>query len=185
MTDQEVGNMPLEEWPEDKQIAPPEGTMILKPFKELMQFWPNDQWFRDDVAWVDPLEQQFFSPLGKRIAEVFDVSLINDAEYISMPEDAKASFLSCVLTRSQIKEIRTGVFEWFPISVVVRYCVIAAVQTQVDRSNRSVVIPQALVWSRDNHTYIPITDPTTGRIDNPAVLLKVFTKYIEMELSRR
>lgn len=173
-----------EEWPDDKPLVPPEGTPIIRPFKQLMRFWPNDQWDRDDVAWVDQYERKYLAPLGENIAKIFRVDLINDAEYLSIPEDARVGQLSCVLTRSQIQEMRSGVFEWYPICVVVSGTIIAGVQVNLDRSNQQIEIPKALLWSKAQQEYIPVFDQVTGKIENPAVLLQIFDRYMQLEFAQ-
>lgn len=173
-----------EEWPEDKPFAPPEeGTMILRPFKELMRFWPNDQADRQDVQWLHQYEQRYIAPLGIGIAQVFHVDLINDDEYLGMPDEAKATYLSCIMTRSQVREIRQGTWEWYPICVVVRKCIVAAVQVRVDPANQKIEIPMALVWSQEHQEYAPIRDDKAGKIENPAVLLDIFSRYAALEFN--
>ncbi|KKM18744.1 hypothetical protein LCGC14_1662590 [marine sediment metagenome] len=177
-------NLPAEVWPANKPMEPPEGIPIIKPFKELMQFWPNDQWDRDDVVWVEPFERRYLAPLGEGIAKIFGVGLINDEQYISGPEDAKATYLSCVLTRSQIKEVHPGVFEWYPICIVIGGSIIVAVQVQADpANNNNIEIPMALCWASSDQEYIPIADPVTNKVDNPAVLLDVFRRYAQIEFA--
>lgn len=170
-----------EVWPDDKPFAPPEGTMIIRPFKGLMKFWPNDQADRPDTAWVQWYEQRYLAPLGAAVAQVFQVDLINDAEYIGMPDDAQASFLSCVLTRSQIREVHPGIHEWYPLCVVVKRSIVAAVQVRVDPANQKIEIPRALVWAARDQEYCPVVDPQSGKIENPAVLLGIFARYAELE----
>jgi len=183
MTKQQSRLDQLEEWPEDEPIKPPDGTLIIQPFRELMQFWPNDQWDRDDAVWVQPYEQRFMAPLGNGMANIFGVNLINDEEYIGMPEEAKASFLSCVLTRSQIREVQTGIYEWYPLCVVVRYCIVVGVQVRIDRSNQKIEIPRAMLWSRQQQEYIPVFDQVAGKIENPAVVLRVLDRYAQLEFA--
>ena len=170
-----------EEWPEDKQAGQTDGVAIIQPFKELMRFWPNDQPDREDVQWTHQYEQRYLAPLGAGIAKSFQVDLINDTDYITMPEEARASFLSCVLTRSEIKEVRPGIWEWYPICAVVRQHIVAAVQVQVDRTNQRIEIPRALLWSKQQQEYVPVFDAQTGKIENPAVLFEIFSRYAAME----
>jgi len=173
--------LPMEEWPDDKPIGPPEGTPIIQPFKQLMKFWPNDQWDRDDVAWVLPWEQKYLAPLGQNIARIFGVDLINDQEYLSMPEEATVQQLSCVMTRSQIREVQTGIFEWYPICVVISMTIVAGIQVRLNRTEGKIEIPKAMLWSRQQQEYVPVFDHVTGKIENPAVLLEIMHRYNQME----
>jgi len=182
-TEQEKLQMPMEEWPDDQPMEPPEGVPIIKPFRELMKFWPNDQWDRDDVQWVIPFEQRFLIPLGEGIAQIFGVGLISDEMYIAAPEEAKATHLSCVMTRSQIKEVSPGIFEWYPLCIVVKGSIVAAVQVRIDPANNNIEIPMALCWANSDQEYIPVADPATNRIENPAVLLQVFDRYAQIEFA--
>lgn len=175
-------NFKLEELPADAPCAPAdESCPIFKPFEGLMEFWPNDQWQRDDVSWVAPLEQSFLQPLGQQAARIFGVDLITDQEYIGVPEEIKGSHLFCVLTRARIQQTQLGIFEWYPICVVVRYCVMVAIQVRVQRASGQIEIPQCLLWSKDQQTYAPVFDEATGKIENPGVLLQVLDRYAHLE----
>lgn len=171
----------LQEWPDDKPIGPPSVNQIVQPFKELTQFYPNDQWHREDIQWVEALEKRFLVPFGEVVARIFRVDLIDDQDYISMPEETKAAVLSCVLTRSQIRETQTGYFEWYPVCVVVKYCVYAAIQVRVERSTLRHEVQKLLLWSGAEQQYVPIVDPQTGKIEDPKVLFPILEKYQQME----
>jgi len=174
-------NLVAEEWDTSKPMVPPEGTPIIRPFKELTTFYPNDQANCDDVQWVHPYEVRYLRPLGENIARIFGVELARDREYLQMPEEVKATHLSCVMTRAQIRETQTGIFEWSPLCVIVKYCIMVAVQVRIDRTHNLLEIPKCLLWSNAQQTYVPVFDEVTGKIENPGVLLQVLAKYAQME----
>jgi len=174
-------NLIAEEWDPNEPMVPPEGTPIIRPFKELTTFYPNDQSNRDDVQWVQPYEHRYLRPLGENIARIFGVELARDNDYLQMPETVKATHLSCVLTRAQIRETQTGIFEWSPLCVVVKYCIMVAVQVRIHRESNHLEIPKCLLWSNAQQEYVPVFDEASGRIDNPGVLLQVLAKYAQME----
>jgi len=172
----------LQEYGEDeKPVVAPAGVPIIRPYKDLTHFWPNDQSDRDDVSWVFPYEVRYLKPLGERIAQVFHVNLIDDDEYIGMPEEAKATQLSCVLTRSQLRDTGTGIFTWDPICVVVKYMVMVAVQIRLDQPNNRIDIVKALLWANSQQTYVPVFDEKAGKIENPGVLLQILERYAGLE----
>lgn len=181
MEDKPVLKMPMEEWPDDKPIAPPDGSEIIQPFRDLTRFWPNDQWDRDDVNWVEPFERRYIQPLGMQVANIFQVDLIDDADYLSMPEEARASFLSCVMTRSQVREVASQTFGWNPICVVVRQFIMVAVEMKIHRPSGKIEIPKCLLWSKHQQTYAPVFDEVTGRIENPGVILQILDRYARLE----
>ena len=174
-------NILAEEWDASQPMKPPEGTPIIRPFKELTTFYPNDQANRDDVQWVVPYETRYLRPLGDNIARIFGVSLARDHEYMQMPEEAKAAHLSCVMTRAQIQETQTGIFEWTPLCVVVKYCIMVAVQVRIDRHSNQIEIPKCLLWAKAQQAYVPVFDEAAGKIENPGVLLQILAKYAQME----
>lgn len=162
-------------------VTAPEGVPIIRPFKELTSFWPNDQADRDDVAWVAPFEAKYLQPFGRGIAKIFGVNLINDAEYISLPEDVKATHLFTVLTRSQIMEKHPGRFVWHPVCVVLKYVIMVAVEVMIDRANHKIDITKMLLWSKAQQSYVPVFDEKAGKIENPAVIFQILEKYARME----
>ena len=170
-----------EEWPEDKPIGPPEDSPIVRPFKDLMTFYPTDQGHREELQWVEALEQRFLIPFGETVAKIFRVDLIDDEDYISMPEEAKAATLSCVMTRAQIRETQTGYFEWHPLCIVVKYCIYAAMQIRVERSTLRYEVPKLMLWAGAQQTYVPVVDPQSGKIEDPKVLFPIFTQYQKIE----
>lgn len=174
-------NFELEEWDENEPIAPPDGVPIVRPFKDLTQFWPNDQPQREDVSWVMPYEKRYLEPLGNGVAKVFGVNLINDQEYITLPENVKATHLFTVLTRSSIQEKHPGKFVWHPICVVVKYVITVAIEIMLDRSNQQIDITKMFLWSNKQQTYAPVFDEKAGKIQNPAVLLQILERYSNLE----
>jgi len=174
-------NLMAEEWDTSRPMLPPDGTLIFRPFKELTTFYPNDQANRDDVQWVHPYEVRYLRPLGENIARIFGVHLARDREYIQMPEEVKATHLSCVMTRAQIRETQTGIFEWTPLCVIVKYCIMVAVHVRIDRNNNKIEIPKCLLWSKGQQEYVPVVDEVTGKIEHPGVLLQILATYAQME----
>jgi len=165
--------------PEGQEYEPPEGTRIIQPFKELTSHYAYEH--REEDDWLIPWEKDYLAPLGQGIARVFEVDLINDAQYNGLTEDQRATWLTCLLTRSQLRETQTGVFAWHPLCVVVKYCIMVAVEVRLDRTKRTIEIPKFLLWANDQQSYIPIFDEKTGRIDNPADILQVLATYARME----
>jgi len=181
MVDQPKMKLPMEEWPEDKPAVPPTPQLIIQPFKDLMTFYPNDQADHETLQWIDPIEQRYLRPLGLGAARVFHVDLIDDDEYIEMPEEAKNTCLSCVLTRAEVRETQLGWFEWHPLLVVVKYCIYVAVQVRVERATGKLEIPRCMLWSQAQQQYVPIVDPKSTHIENPGILLQILDQYQRIE----
>lgn len=162
-----------------ERYDPPEGTQIFQPFKGLTHFWPNDQPHRQN--WLVPLEQKYLQPFGTLVANIFGVSLINDTDYLAIPEDDRARMLFTIMTRSDMQEVRPGIFEWYPICVVVKYCIMVGVKVQLDAADKKMKMLMAQLWAKDQQTYVPIVDHVAGYIENPAVLLQILEKYARLE----
>jgi hypothetical protein len=167
------------EVPEGEPCTPPDGIAIIRPFHELTIFDPCEA--LDENDWVERFEMRYTRPLALGVARVFDVNLIDDATYIEMPEEAKSSYLSCVLTRAGIAQIRPGIFEWTPIVVVARYMIVVAIRVQIDAANNSIAIPMLLLWNNAAQEYAPVVDEKAGKIENPAVILQILNRYAHME----
>jgi hypothetical protein len=176
-----LGNVLTEYDEGEAPVTAPEGVPIIRPFKELTSFWPNDQADREDVSWVMPYEVKYLKPFGNGVAKIFGVNLIDDAEYIALPEDVKATHLFTVLTRSEIREKHPGKFVWYPVCVVLKYVIMVAVEVMIDRANQKIDIMKMLLWSKSQQAYVPVFDEKAGKIENPAVLLQILEKYARME----
>lgn len=159
--------------------APPEGIQIIRPFKELTQFYPCEHPEQHD--WVGRFEVRYLRPLANNVARVFGVPLIDDAQYTEMPEEAKATYLSVVLTRADILQTIPGTFEWMPICVVARYSIVVGIQIRIDPANNKIQIPMMLLWNNLDQQYVPVGDSVKGHIENPAVILQVLSRYARME----
>jgi hypothetical protein len=162
-----------------ERYDPPEGTRIFQPFKGLTPFWPNDQPHRE--KWLEPVEQKYLHPFGTAVAQIFAVDLITDADYVVLDEDSKANMLFTVMTRADVREVRPGIFEWFPICVVVKYFIMVGVQVQLDAATQKAKMLMAQLWAKDQQAYVPVFDHVTGYIENPGVLLQVLEKYARLE----
>lgn len=162
-----------------ERYDPPDGTRIFQPFKGLTHFWPNDQPQREN--WLAPVEQKYLQPFGVLVAAIFGVTLITDTEYLAITEDDRAQMLFTILTRADVREVRPGIFEWYPICVVVKYCVMVGVKVQLDAASKKMKMLMAQLWAKDQQAYVPVVDHVTGYIENPAVLLQVLEKYARLE----
>lgn len=165
--------------PEGQKYEPPEGTLIVQPFRELTSHFAYEYEEKDD--WLIPWEKDYLYPLGRGIARIFEVDLINDTQYNGLTEEQRATWLTCLMTRSQLRETQTGVFVWHPLCLVVKYFIMVAVEVRLDRTKHTIEIPKFLLWDNSNQNYVPIFDEKTGRIDNPADILQVLAKYAKLE----
>lgn len=166
--------------PEGERYDPPGGVQLFKPFKELTQFFPRPNPSTAPL-WIVPFEDRYLRPLAEGIAKVLHVSLIDDADYSEMPEEAKATMLSCCLTRAEIIQTRPGVFSWHPIVVVVKYMTLVAINVEVDPNARKINIPEMKLWNNADQEYVAIRDPQKGYIQDPSVLLQIIQRYAQME----
>jgi hypothetical protein len=154
-------------------------VQIIRPHKELKRFWPNDQPQRFDM--LAPYESQILFGFGSVVARIFSVDLINDLEYDGMPEESKASYLSVVLTRAEVKQTGIGIYEWDPIVVVVKYTIFVAVHCQLDVSKGQLLFKEMILWNNRAQEYAPIVDPKLGYIEDPRVLLTILERYAQYE----
>ena len=125
---------------EGESYEPPAGTPIIRPYRDLMQFFPAPspapyEWLRKYRERIDRL--------GIGVASVFQVAAIRDGTYAVMPEEMKATYLSCVVTDANLHEVSPGRFEWDAICVVVRYHVLVAVQLRIEPATNVFEIPRA------------------------------------------
>lgn len=168
------------EVPEGQRYDPPDGVQLFRPFQELTQFFPCPN-PKAVPQWIVPYEDRYLMPLAEGIAKVFRVPLLNDAEYHEMPEEAKATMLSCCLTRAEILQVRPGVWSWHPIVVIVKYMVMVAINVEVQPQERKIVIREMKLWNNSAQEYAVIRDPAKGYIQDPVVLLQILHRYAEME----
>lgn len=158
---------------------PPEGVHIIRPFKELKEFWPNDQSHRLEM--LAPFEQQHLIGFGTHVASIFGVDLINDLEYVSVPEEGKASCIFVVLTRAGVKQVSLSIYEWDPIVVAVKYTKFVAVHCQLDVSNNTLIFKHMLLWNNRAQEYAPVFDEEAGQIRDPRILLEILSRYAQYE----
>jgi len=168
------------EIPEDERYDPPAGIQIFRPFKELTQFFPCPK-PEATPLWIVPFEERYLQPLAEGVAKVFQVPLIDDADYHEMSEEQKATLLSCCLTHAEILQIHPGTFTWCPVVVVVKYMVMVAIKVEVTPNEKKIIITQMKLWNNAAQEYAEICDPQKGYIENPAVLLQILHRYAEME----
>jgi len=166
--------------PEDENQNMPIGVLQLDPYKDVRLFEPQQE--PQKYGWADAYEQQYIIPLGNSVANVFGVSLLNDTLYSGGSEAEKKSLLSVVCTRSNMMQIKPGIWGWFPIVVVAAKRLIVMIEFHVDLSNNKHVWPKALLWSNITKRYEIVIDPKAGRLKDPFVLPKyILPKYISIE----
>jgi hypothetical protein len=165
--------------PAGARYDPPAGTPVLTPYKELMQFTPAAQ--ATTHAWLQKYRDEYIDPLGQAIATVFQVRPMRDAAYLQMPEEMKATYLSCVVTDAGLGAVSSGTYEWDAICVVVRYMSIVTVKLRIDPARGSCEIPLAMLWSNRQQEYVPVFDHATGKIADPHTLIYVLERYARFE----
>ena len=167
------------EIPEGQGYPTAQATQIFRPHVGIDEFWPASE--PEQHEWLAQHEIQHIVGLGNRIAALFGVPLISDADYNAATEEERATALFCVMTRNGIDQTKPGVFTWNPICVVVRYCIVVSVRCQLDATNSKCWILDAKIWADKLRSYEFVFDEKTGWIRNPNTLIQILSMYASME----
>ena len=169
------------EIPQGASYPVPEPTPIFRPFAGVEEFWPCEN--PDEHDWLHNYEQQHLVAIGRRIAALFGVPLINDTGYNSATEEERATSLFCVVTRGEKgpPQTKPGIFTWNAICVVARYCNMVTVRCQLDASNNRFWILDAKTWFDAKKQYEIIFDKEKMCVQDLDSFIQILDWYARME----
>jgi len=153
--------------PDGETYVPPEGVRSIRPWKDMLIFDPMPA---PKVDWLDKFEQQHFAQAAERVAALFRVQLGRDPDYNRLTDEERISSLFVVLTKRSFVPSASGIHKYWPIALVVKKIVMAAVEAELDPANNHAHFTALRLWNEEDKEYVPVGDEVTGTISLNAIL---------------